>query len=85
MLRHRFSVHKPKVFKATTNGPGQFANNLHALGVIMFIMLHIYILCDDPTLQGFVSVCSGCIMFSQQFHPWAHGKKSKLSSPVVAL
>ncbi|KAK0599596.1 hypothetical protein LWI29_006764 [Acer saccharum] len=64
----------------------QFANNLHALArAITFVVLPIDILCDDPTLQGFVGVCSGCIMFSQQFHAWAHGTKSKLPPPVVAL
>ncbi|KAK2639676.1 hypothetical protein Ddye_027471 [Dipteronia dyeriana] len=64
----------------------QFANNSHALArAITFVVLPIDILCDDPTLQGFVGVCSGCIIFSQQFHAWAHGTKSKLPTPVVAL
>ncbi|KAL5804135.1 hypothetical protein ACOSQ3_030935 [Xanthoceras sorbifolium] len=64
----------------------QFANNLHSLArVITFTVLPLDILCHDPTVQGLVGVCSGCIMFSQQFHAWAHGTKSKLPPPVVAL
>ncbi|OMP04449.1 Kua-ubiquitin conjugating enzyme hybrid, localization [Corchorus olitorius] len=43
------------------------------------------ILCNDPVVQGFVTACAGCIMFSQQFHAWSHGTKSKLPPLVVAL
>ncbi|KAG8386140.1 hypothetical protein BUALT_Bualt03G0118000 [Buddleja alternifolia] len=64
----------------------QFANNLHALGRVMaFTVLPVDLLCDDPTLLGFVGVFSGCIMFSQQFHAWAHTTKSRLPPVVVAL
>ncbi|XVF34026.1 hypothetical protein REPUB_Repub18cG0021600 [Reevesia pubescens] len=64
----------------------QFANNLHALArSITFTVLPIDILCNDPVIQGFVSVCAGCIMFSQQFHAWSHGTKSKLPPLVVSL
>ncbi|KAL4312501.1 hypothetical protein GQ457_01G005880 [Hibiscus cannabinus] len=30
-------------------------------------------------------MCIGCILFSQQFHVWSHGTKSKLPPLVVAL
>ncbi|KAF3453490.1 hypothetical protein FNV43_RR03930 [Rhamnella rubrinervis] len=64
----------------------QFANNLHALArAVTFTVLPINLLCDDPVIHGFVGVCSGCIMFSQQFHAWAHGTKSRLPPLVVAL
>ncbi|KAL5548328.1 hypothetical protein UlMin_003559 [Ulmus minor] len=64
----------------------QFANNLHALArAVTFVVLPINLFCDDPVIHGFVSVCSGSIMFSQQFHAWAHGTKSRLPPLVVAL
>ncbi|KAI3504432.1 hypothetical protein L1887_25898 [Cichorium endivia] len=65
----------------------QFANNLHALArVITYIVLPIDLIGhDQPVLMGFVGMASGCIMFSQQFHAWAHGTKSKLPAIVVAL
>ncbi|KAJ6423224.1 hypothetical protein OIU84_024208 [Salix udensis] len=43
------------------------------------------LVCNDPIVNSFVGVCSGCIMFSQQFHAWAHGTKSKLPPIVVAM
>ncbi|KDP39104.1 hypothetical protein JCGZ_00861 [Jatropha curcas] len=64
----------------------QFANNLHALAkAITFFVLPIDLACNDPIVHGFVCVCASCIMFSQQFHAWAHGTKSKLPPLVVAL
>ena len=64
----------------------QFANNLHALARnVTFVVLPMDLIFDDPTFLGFVGMCSGCIMFSQQFHAWAHGTKSRLPPLVVAL
>lgn len=64
----------------------QFANNLHALArAVTFTVLPIDLIFNDPVLHGFAGVCSGCIMFSQQFHAWAHSTKSKLHPLVVAL
>ncbi|KAJ4871066.1 hypothetical protein Rs2_47304 [Raphanus sativus] len=64
----------------------QFANNLHALArVITFTVLPLDLAFDDPVAHGFVSTFAFCIMFSQQFHAWAHGTKSKLPPLVVAL
>ena len=64
----------------------QFANNLHALArAVAFVVLPIDLACNDPVINAFAGVCSGCIMFSQQFHAWAHGTKSKLPPLVVAL
>ncbi|KAL9670426.1 hypothetical protein QQ045_007978 [Rhodiola kirilowii] len=64
----------------------QFANNLHSLAkVITFTVLPLDLIVHNQVAHGFISVCSFCIMFSQQFHAWAHGTKSRLPSPVVAL
>ncbi|XP_060187151.1 fatty acid desaturase 4, chloroplastic-like [Lycium barbarum] len=64
----------------------EFANNLHALArAVTFTVLPIDLLCNDATTLAFAGVFSGCIMFSQQFHSWAHGTKSKLPSTVLAL
>ncbi|KAK2632763.1 hypothetical protein EUGRSUZ_L01106 [Eucalyptus grandis] len=63
----------------------QGANNLHALAcAVVFVVGPIDFICKDPTMLGFVAVCSGCIMFSQQFHSWAQSTKSKLP-PLVFL
>ncbi|CAN4102739.1 unnamed protein product [Withania somnifera] len=64
----------------------EFSNNLHALArAVTFTVLPIDLLCNNSTTLAFVGVCSGCIMFSQQFHAWAHGTKSKLPSTVLSL
>ncbi|XP_047341875.1 fatty acid desaturase 4, chloroplastic-like [Impatiens glandulifera] len=64
----------------------QFANNLHALArIIAFTVTPVSLACDDPTVLGFVFMFSGCIMFSQQFHAWAHMTKSRLPSLVLWL
>ncbi|XP_042478163.1 fatty acid desaturase 4, chloroplastic [Macadamia integrifolia] len=64
----------------------QFANNLHALArAVAFVVVPIDLTSNDMVVNAFVGVCSGCIMFSQQFHAWAHGTKSRLPPLVVAL
>ncbi|XP_010448181.1 PREDICTED: fatty acid desaturase 4, chloroplastic-like [Camelina sativa] len=64
----------------------QFANNLHALArVITFTVLPLDLAFNDPVVHGFVCTFAFCIMFSQQFHAWAHGTKSKLPPLVVVL
>lgn len=69
-----------------THTRNQLANNLYAFArVVTFIVLPIDLVTDDPIIHGFVAVFSGCIMFAQQFHAWAHGTKSRLPPLVVAL
>lgn len=64
----------------------QFANNLHALArAVTFAVFPLELVINEPSLLGFVGMFSGCIMFSQQFHAWAHGTKSRLPPLVVAL
>ncbi|OMP07578.1 Kua-ubiquitin conjugating enzyme hybrid, localization [Corchorus olitorius] len=92
MHQLQFLVHKLKDSKGTTNGPGlSLGANLLTIYMhwlvasVTFAVLPIDILCNDPVVQGFVTACAGCIMFSQQFHAWSHGTKSKLPPLVVAL
>ncbi|KAL1556018.1 Fatty acid desaturase 4, chloroplastic [Salvia divinorum] len=64
----------------------QFANNLHALArAVAFTVTPINLACGDATALAFVAACSGCIMFSQQSHAWAHTTRSKLPPLVAAL
>ncbi|RAL37760.1 hypothetical protein DM860_000454 [Cuscuta australis] len=66
----------------------EYANNLQALSrAVTFTVLPMDIMLynDHPILHVFVGVGSGCVMFSQQFHAWAHGTKSELPPLVVAL
>ncbi|KAL6999357.1 Fatty acid desaturase 4, chloroplastic [Sarracenia purpurea var. burkii] len=64
----------------------EFSSKLHVLGQgITLTVLPIVIAFNGPILHGFITVCSGCIMFSQQFHASAHGTKSHLPPLVVAL
>ncbi|OVA07823.1 Kua-ubiquitin conjugating enzyme hybrid [Macleaya cordata] len=48
-------------------------------------VLPIDLVSNEPAMNAFVGMFSGCIMFSQQFHAWAHGTKSKLPPLVLAL
>ncbi|XP_058217629.1 fatty acid desaturase 4, chloroplastic-like [Rhododendron vialii] len=64
----------------------QFAHNIHKLARgITFAVLPLDLFCNGPFLHGFVALYSGCIMFSQHFHYWAHDTKSRLPRLVVAL
>lgn len=64
----------------------EVANNLHDLArAVTFTVLPINLFCNDPTMLGFMVIWSGCIMFSQLFHAWAHRMTSKLPRLVVAL
>ncbi|KAM4092472.1 hypothetical protein ACJW30_06G041900 [Castanea mollissima] len=64
----------------------QFANNLHALArAVTFTVLSMDLVVNDPIFHAFVAVWSGCLLFSQQFHAWAHTTKSRLPPLVIAL
>ncbi|KAJ8433904.1 hypothetical protein Cgig2_004626 [Carnegiea gigantea] len=47
------------------------------------MVLPLDLLVHDPTQLTFIGSFSGCVMFSQQFHAWAHSTKSKLPKIVV--
>ncbi|KAL6202342.1 hypothetical protein ACLB2K_026050 [Fragaria x ananassa] len=40
---------------------------------------------DEPIVHSFVTVFFGCALFTQQFHAWAHEKRSRLPPLVAAL
>lgn len=64
----------------------QFANNLHGLGkAVALALLPFDLFPGNAAVHAFAAVFAGCIMFSQQFHAWAHGTKSRLPAAVVAL
>ncbi|KAG8386141.1 hypothetical protein BUALT_Bualt03G0118100 [Buddleja alternifolia] len=64
----------------------QFANNLYiSAAAVTAIVSPINMFSGDPVLLGFSGVFLGCIMFSQQFHAWAHTPKGKLPPLVAAL
>ncbi|KAG9454091.1 hypothetical protein H6P81_006995 [Aristolochia fimbriata] len=64
----------------------QFANNLHALArAVAFSVLPLDLWNADPVVHAFACAFAGCIMFSQQFHAWAHDNKTRLPRAVVAL
>ncbi|KAJ8477751.1 hypothetical protein OPV22_021478 [Ensete ventricosum] len=70
----------------------QFANNLHALArSVALTVLPIEALLyavgggGDAASHAFVGTCAGCVMLSQQFHAWAHEKRSRLPAAVAAL
>ncbi|EOA34575.1 hypothetical protein CARUB_v10022130mg [Capsella rubella] len=63
-----------------------FANNSHTIArAITFTVLPLNIAFNNHVFHSFVSTFAFCILFSQQFHAWAHGTKSKLPPLVVAL
>ncbi|KAI3456947.1 hypothetical protein Pfo_013610 [Paulownia fortunei] len=54
-------------------------------GVVTVAVLPINIVCNDPTVLGFVGAFAGFGMFSLQFHAWSHTSKGKLPPLVAAL
>lgn len=81
---HAFQDHH-KVPKKITKR--EFANNSYKLGFLFtWIVLPYNLFCyNQPVVMGFIGVFSGCLMFSQKFHAWAHESRSKLPRIVVAL
>lgn len=63
-----------------------FANNLHALArPASFALLPFLLLPSSATWDAFLGVFLACVVFSQQFHAWAHTPKLQLPPAVVAL
>ncbi|KAK1279606.1 hypothetical protein QJS04_geneDACA018201 [Acorus gramineus] len=82
-----FQGHHRRPWTITRRG---FANNLHALAravALTVLPIEAVLLAHGghPAAQAFVGACAGCVMFSQQFHAWAHGTRSRLPKAVVAL
>uniref|UniRef100_A0A0D6QUI5 Lipid desaturase domain-containing protein n=1 Tax=Araucaria cunninghamii TaxID=56994 RepID=A0A0D6QUI5_ARACU len=64
----------------------QFANNIHALARPATFVLGLFLLLpENVVVDSFVGVATGCIVFSQQFHCWAHCKKGELPALVIQL
>ncbi|KAL7143186.1 hypothetical protein ABFS83_08G174400 [Erythranthe nasuta] len=64
----------------------QLANNLHIPAAFATAaVLPVNVLFGDPVLLAFAGAFAGCVMFSQQFHAWAHAPKWKLPPVVAAL
>lgn len=64
----------------------QFANNIHALARPASFILGAFVLLPGNTaVDAFVGVMTSCVVFSQQFHCWAHSKKRQLPELVVGL
>ncbi|EYU33633.1 hypothetical protein MIMGU_mgv1a021842mg [Erythranthe guttata] len=64
----------------------QLANNLHIpAAFVTAAALPVNVVSGDPVLLAFAGAFAGCVMFSQQFHAWAHAPKWKLPPVVAAL
>lgn len=63
-----------------------FANNLHALArPAAAALLPFLLLPSHAPGDAFLGVFLACVVFSQQFHAWAHTPKPRLPRAVVAL
>lgn len=64
----------------------QFANNIHALArPATFALAPFLLLPNHAYLDSFLSVFLACVVYSQQFHAWAHAKKRDVPGLVFAL
>ncbi|XP_002965032.2 fatty acid desaturase 4-like 2, chloroplastic [Selaginella moellendorffii] len=64
-----------------------FSNNIHSLARPATIFL-VPVLVATPgsgPVDAFLGVFLGCVVFSQQFHSWAHTRRSQLPGAVRAL
>lgn len=64
----------------------EFANNIHAIARPASIFLAPFlVLPGQPFADSFLGIFLGCVVMSQQFHAWAHMKKSQLPGAVISL
>ncbi|XP_075668908.1 fatty acid desaturase 4, chloroplastic-like [Castanea sativa] len=64
----------------------EFANPSQVVSLtVTFTVLPMVLASNDPIFHAFGAVCSSCIVFSLQFHAWAHTTKSQLPPLVIAL
>lgn len=64
----------------------EFANNIHALArPASFALFPFLLLPSNSVVDTFLGVFVACVVFSQQFHAWAHSKKKDLPALVVRL
>eukprot|EP00898_Chlorokybus_atmophyticus_P005804 jgi/Chlat1/6224/Chrsp44S05812 len=65
----------------------QFANNVHKVCIptIPFLLAFLALPVSSPAANTFIATFVPLIVLSQQFHAWAHCRKSDLSPPVLWL
>lgn len=64
----------------------QFANNIHALArPATFALAPLLLLPSHAYVDCFLSVFLACVVYSQQFHAWAHTEKKEVPQLVVGL
>ncbi|KAH7292937.1 hypothetical protein KP509_28G004200 [Ceratopteris richardii] len=64
----------------------QFSNNIHALArPAAFTIAPFLLLPGNAALDSFVAVFLACVVYSQQFHAWAHSKKKDVPEIVTKL
>ncbi|KAI5066645.1 hypothetical protein GOP47_0019269, partial [Adiantum capillus-veneris] len=64
----------------------QFANNIHALARPATFSLAPFLLLPCPAyVDSFLAVFLACVVYSQQFHAWAHAKKKDVPAFVSLL
>ncbi|MCO5575241.1 hypothetical protein L7F22_029040 [Adiantum nelumboides] len=64
----------------------QFANNIHALARPATFSLAPFLLLPCPAyVDSFLAVFLSCVVYSQQFHAWAHTKKKDVPTLVTLL
>eukprot|EP00249_Psilotum_nudum_P003431 c16815_g1_i1 orf=363-1397(-) len=78
-----FQGHHKKPWTITKR---QFSNNIHALArPAFFALLPFILLSSNSALDAFLGVFLASVVFSQQFHSWAHAKKTELPAVVLRL
>ncbi|KAK6132914.1 hypothetical protein DH2020_033350 [Rehmannia glutinosa] len=62
------------------------ANNLYqTAATVAAFVFPVSLFSGDPAVLAFVGVFAGLVIFSQQFHAWAHTPRGKLPPVVAAL
>lgn len=64
----------------------QFANNIQALArPATFVLAPFLLAPSNAYVDSFIGVFMACVVFSQQFHAWAHSRKTDLPAFVIKL
>ncbi|KAG8365077.1 hypothetical protein BUALT_Bualt18G0066700 [Buddleja alternifolia] len=82
-LIESFQIHHEQPWAFTKS---QLAYKLYVqAAVVTAVISPVNLFSSDPVVLGFAGRYAGCLLFSQQFHAWAHTPKGKLPAVVVAL
>mmetsp|Transcript_25823 Transcript_25823/g.43306 ORF Transcript_25823/g.43306 Transcript_25823/m.43306 type:complete len:347 (-) Transcript_25823:132-1172(-) len=64
----------------------EFCNNIHKVATPAIPIQALWLMAPLPgSVDVFLAVFSTMVILSQQFHSWAHTRKSQLPAPVIAL